>query len=349
MGSNRLKYPDGFWNDNKDVIIYKYQNGMSSNMIGEEYGCYGSTILNHLKEWGVEIRNNKSNRYNNKYYVNVNCFDDINNEDQAYWLGYIFSDGHITNNGHLMFGCHVQDIDILYKVKNFLSAENPIIFDIYNNPRLTINSRYICDKLKNMGFTHNKSWVVDFNKIKNNIPNNLLHHFIRGMFDGDGSIRYYNYDYVKGYQYHFGYTGLYEVCKFIADYLHINSKIIKERDTNTYTIRTTNAPLIKYIYSVLYKDSTIYCDRKYNTYNKVLELIKQENKDKVRGVCWYKNSNQWIAQCHVNKNNITIGYFDNKYDAEYARLKYEYDNFGNESPQWYLFKDYGIGDTNDGN
>lgn len=42
-------------------------------------------------------------------------------------------------------------------------------------------------------------------KIRNDSHEN---HFIRGMFDGDGSIRYYKYGYQKSPRYHFGYTGL---------------------------------------------------------------------------------------------------------------------------------------------
>lgn len=341
--TNRCKHPKDFWENNKKYIINKYQSGISANQIGKEFGCYGSTIINHLKEWNVSIRNSSETRYNNVYTCNIHFFDMIDTEEKAYWLGYIFADGHISTKNHLMFCCNIEDIDILYKLKSSLNSNHPIYYNKDNNPCITICNKYICDKLINIGFTHNKSYIVDFNKIKNNIPDNLLHHFIRGMFDGDGSIKYYNYDYVKGYQYHFGYTGLLDVCKFIAEYLHINTKIIHECNT-TYTCRITNAPLIKYIYSIIYKDVTIYCDRKYNTYNKILKLIKQENKDKVRGVSWLKKSNQWIAQCHINKKNITIGYFDNKYDAEYARLKYEYDNFGVNAPQWYYFKEYRIGE-----
>lgn len=347
MGSNRFKYSEGFWEEHKEEIINQYESGISANKIAKQYNCWGSTIIDHLNEWNIKIRNNKEHRYNNLYDLDIHFFDEINTEEKAYLLGYILADGHISKNNHLMFGCQYCDIDILEKIKKSLKSNHIVKFNKDGNPVLIMPCKYICEKLFSMGFTHNKSHEVDFNKIISFVPNELMHHFIRGMFDGDGSIRYYNYDYVKGYQYHFGYTGLYEVCEFVSKYLNIKTKIIRERnEEETYTTRITNAPLIKYIYSVLYKDATIYCDRKYKTFNYVLELIHQENKDCVRGVSWYKNSNQWMASCHMNKINKTIGYYNTKYEAEYARLKYEYDNFGYAAPQFYFFDEYHITETN---
>ena len=212
---------------------------------------------------------------------------------------------------------------------------------------MTICSKHLGQTLFNMGFTHNKSYEVDFAKIITYIPDELMHHFVRGMFDGDGSIKYYDYNYMTGYQYHFGYTGLKEVCKFVSTFLKLNTKIARERDTNTYTLKTSNAPMIKYIYNRLYKDATIYCDRKYNTFKKVLQLIKEEKKDEVKGVSWYPKSEKWMAACHIGKKNKTIGYYDTKREAEIARLQYEYNTFGSDSMQWFFFEEYGITKQND--
>lgn len=37
------------------------------------------------------------------------------------------------------------------------------------------------------GITTNKSLTINWNEITKNIPLDLLHHFVRGYFDGDGS------------------------------------------------------------------------------------------------------------------------------------------------------------------
>lgn len=345
---NRTKFPPGFWEEHKNEIINEYVNNKkSADVICKQYNCDGSSIIRHLREWDIPIRNSASDRYNNLYNVNVHYFDNIDTEHKAYWVGYIFADAHISKSKYLMFGCSIQDIDILQKVQIDLSSNYPIGRNKDGNPILNICSKHIGQTLLNMGFTHNKSYEVDFAKIVTHIPKDLLHHFVRGMFDGDGSIRYYDYNYAKGYQYHFGYTGLKEVCEFVADFLKLKTKIIKERDTNTYTLKTANAPMIKYIYNILYKGATIYCKRKYDIFQEVLRLIKEEKKDKVKGVSWYPKSSKWMAACHIGKVNKTIGYYDTKYEAEKARLQYEYNTFGSESMQWFFFDEYNITEQND--
>lgn len=343
MRQNRTKYPPGFWEEHKNDIINEYVNNKkSADVICKQYDCDPSSIIRHLREWGVSIRNSALDRYNGLYDVDIHYFDNIDTEHKAYWLGYIFADGHISKNMHLMFGCQMEDIDILERVKEDFNCTYPIRLNKDNNPTLNICSKHICETLVNMGFTHIKSYEVDFQKIITYVPQNLLHHFVRGMFDGDGSIRCYNYDYATGYQYHFGYTGLKEVCEFVAKFLKLKTKIIRERDTDTYTLKTANAPMIKYIYGILYKDATIYCQRKYDIFQEILRFIKEERKDEVKGVAWYPKSNKWMAACHIGKKNKTIGYYDTKREAETARLQYEYDTFGLDSMQWFFFDEYGI-------
>lgn len=45
---------------------------------------------------------------------------------------------------------------------------------------------------------------------------------------------------------------------------------------------------------------------------------KHKGKDGVKGVCWHKIKNKWIASCSVNGSLKHVGYFENKEDAEQA-------------------------------
>lgn len=340
---SKAEYSSGLLEEYKDEIINMYVNQKKSGCdIGKLYGCHENTILRHLRKWGITTRNAASDRYNGTHSINIHYFDKVDTEHKAYWLGYIFADGHIDKKKGLTFCCNVQDVDILEKLKVDFSCDYPIRMRKNNMREMVICSRYLGETLFNIGFTHNKSYEVDFKKILTYIPNELMHHFLRGMFDGDGSIRYYDYDYIAGYQYHFGYTGLKEVCEFVANFLKLKTKISREHNTHTYSISTSNAPMIKYIYNVLYKDATIYCERKYNTFQEVLKLIHEEKKDEVKGVSWYPKFKKWMSTCRIGKINKTIGYYNTKREAEIARLQYEYDNFGSESMQWFFFDEYGI-------
>ena len=60
------------------------------------------------------------------------------------------------------------------------------------------------------------------------------------------------------------------------------------------------------------------------------------------GVCFSKGANKWMSYIMINKKNIYLGYFVNKYDAIIARLQAEQKYFKEFAPQRHLFEQYGI-------
>lgn len=251
------------WESRKEEVLNLYiHENMSAEKIGKIYGCWGSTVICWLDKWGVKRR---KIRHNAIYNLNYKIFDNIDSEHKAYWLGFMFADGHISNQDTIMLTVQKKDVEIIHKWKEFLSAEHPISNDTHNNPSLNIKCKYLCDRFRQLGYTNRKSYSIDFNKIINNIPDNLRNHFIRGMVDGDGCIKVYNYSYLKKPQYHFGYTGLEYVCEFIKEYLSLDRKLVKETDI-TYTCVTRDLNKILNIRDFLYKDSSIWLSRKHDVF-----------------------------------------------------------------------------------
>lgn len=254
-----------FWDNEKERVLHLYlEEEKSCEEIGRIYNCYGSTIGSHLKRWGIEIR---KRRVNALYKTDVNYFHIIDTEEKAYWIGLLLADGHVSKRG--MIQLCMKDLDVIEKFKTSLQSEHPIKYDRYNNPYISIRCKEYYVDLTHIGFHNRKSYFIDLDKILSHIPKELIRHFIRGYFDGDGSIRIYNYDYLRKPQYHFGVTGLKEVCEFIQNYLGIERKLVQESEI-TYTCVTRDLNKIKEIYEILYKDATIYMDRKYETFNKIL-------------------------------------------------------------------------------
>lgn len=63
----------------------------------------------------------------------------------------------------------------------------------------------------------------------------------------------------------------------------------------------------------------------------------------VIGVSWHKRKQQWQVRISDKLNHRkSIGYFDNKEDAIYARLLAEAQYYGDFAPQKHLFEQYNI-------
>lgn len=256
-----------FWDSIKDEVIDKYINQKrTSNSIGEDYGCSGSTVDRHLERWGIERR---KERCNSKYSFDIHFFDVIDTEEKAYILGLLLADGHISKNNAIMLT--LKDIDIIKKYLVAIHSDTPIKIDRYGNYAANITSVSMANRLRDIGLSNRKSYYIDLERVLSNIPKHLEHHFVRGLFDGDGSIKIYHYKYLKKPQLHFGYTGLLNVVEYVRDYFGIKTKMVKESDI-TYTCVSSCRSTICDVYKILYKDATIYIDRKYKTFKEIINM-----------------------------------------------------------------------------
>lgn len=136
-----------------------------------------------------------------KYIYNESYFKEIQNEKQAYWLGFLCADGCITRfyrneklkSMSLELTLQSQDLDHLVNFKNDLETNVPIshktISGKYEADKISINCTSMCRDLIKLGCTPTKSLTLEFPS-ENIVPSNLLRHFIRGYFDGDGGVSY---------------------------------------------------------------------------------------------------------------------------------------------------------------
>lgn len=105
--------------------------------------------------------------------------------DMAYVLGFIFADGCLVKYKN---GCHALDItskDLkhLELIKQKLESGHKI-GKKERGYRIQIRNKDIYSDLIKIGLTPKKSETVKFPRI----PKRYFAHFIRGIFDGDGSV-----------------------------------------------------------------------------------------------------------------------------------------------------------------
>ena len=262
----------------QNQIIIDYLSGKSMRQIEKDYGVSRQTTAKFLEK--NNIKKDKGNHYR-KYYHNFDYFENIDTEDKAYWLGFIFADGHITNNdnryGQDQFGisCAEKDKEILSKFLVSIEANNPIlIYKRKNNEgqplcRVQLTSQKTVNDLIDKGCFKQKTLIL---KPPKKVPQTLIRHFIRGFFDGDGSItKTYNKKQDR-IIYGINFTSTIEICEWLQQIFNFGSVILEKRRKNTYYFSFGGNNQIKYFYHFLYDNATIYLDRKYNRFQEFLKI-----------------------------------------------------------------------------
>ena len=128
----------------------------------------------------------KRNMRRRNHYVNPDFFKKWSPES-AYVFGLFCSDGHVSvAKDYCSIHLHSNDTYILEKINRIIKSNYPIS-RYKDSSMLRIYNKIFCKDLVILGCTPRKSLNLKFPEI----PENYLSHFIRGFFDGDGSI-YFN-------------------------------------------------------------------------------------------------------------------------------------------------------------
>jgi len=237
----------------------------------KKYGVSHSTLPKYLKEYlNIKIIPRIKPKFNNTF------FDNINTEEKAYWLGFIYADGYISSSPLKQEGKHaytfelslkVDDFTHLEKLKVLLQTQRPILLT-ETRCRLLVNDKHFWETLNNYGCTPNKSLTLKFPDINIFADKNLVRHFMRGYFDGDGCITYVNKEHTRlGMQ-------LLGTKEFLKEYIKYLPDIFKDLtlrhnhnndQEETYLINTScNKAYLFFDY--LYNNSTAYLNRKYERF-----------------------------------------------------------------------------------
>lgn len=253
------------------VEEYASDPSLTFMYIKEKYGFKNETFKKVLDVVGV-----KSDR-RFKVSFNTNKFREIKTESDAYFLGFILADGYLNNSKNTV-RVKVADIDsdILFKLADYLELSHYHIKTEYNlltgnkQRYLSVYRKGIVANLENKGIHQAKS--------NNEIPYykidpSLVRHYIRGIFDGDGYI------FKSGWN--IGFSISEEVLLFIKDvfdrnlpegYSNGKKGVQYDEKSNVYRLRIFGKFNVLSVLDYLYKDSTVYLDRKFNLYNDIKKL-----------------------------------------------------------------------------
>lgn len=283
-----------------------------------------------------KIRVGKEKRSNNskikkekpleKYKVNPNQFISEFTPISVYILGLIWADGHVSKNPKtrsISLATTYPDANTFIPL--FLKTGNWSIYSYKhkNNPtwkltcQIVTSNKYINDFLLQHGYLSKNNNSADL--ILSKIPEKLHHYWFRGLFDGDGHLHTdkkgtHNLHISSTYDQNWNYIE--NMCKK----LNIRYKILKR--INKKTQKSSSFYIFgmyriidfcNYIYNN-YPEDNIGLKRKYDRF---LELLKTEEKNRYTGVSFNKKHKNWRAYTSGANNCIIkhLGCFLSKEEA----------------------------------
>ena len=204
----------------------------------------------------------------------LDIFEKIDTEEKAYWLGFLYADGSVgSKENKIELGLAEKDLKQIEKFKTFLKINNKISYrESSKSYRISFRSDKCKQDLINLGCVPKKSLILTFPS-EEQVPNNLIKHFIRGYFDGDGHIPKDKYS--RDAQFISTRSFCEYVQKYLKELLDINSVVtlnIKDKNSPRYngvtcTWRIKDKKSSKKFYDYIYKDANMYLKRKYEVYS----------------------------------------------------------------------------------
>lgn len=224
----------------------------------------------------IDLKINKLGLIKSKYIYDHAFFKNITTEEQAYWCGFIMADGCVsinekTNSCELCIKLQAKDAEHLQKFNLALHGNIPVkVFEEYSilpgaatpvisqQCQIRLYSEEMVHDLDKYGVVPNKSLIKKF---PHNIPADLMRHYIRGYFDGNGSLTFTQ----KSRRCTF-YTGSYDFAIALHDYINQNvcktSSVYKNPETNCYIFYCSSYSSMYLLLNFLYKESNIKLNRK---------------------------------------------------------------------------------------
>lgn len=271
-------------NEELKNIIQDYENGVSIGKLEKKYHHDKNTLKRVLQENDIKIRNRsealkcsqikkEADNSRRKYKVNDDYFSNQNSK-MAYVLGFLMADGNVSQSSNrIQIILSEEDADFLNMFYEEIGG-SPVVHYVVNGGKQKI-CRWECisSKIKKDLITYdvipNKTGHA---KIPTKLNKEFYPDFIRGYFDGDGSIYKENKSGAIGFEIVSHNT---EILEQIISYFEENDipkvRIKEDKRCNiNYRFRYRKLSSKK-IYNLLYyKDFSLHLPRKYNKFTDIV-------------------------------------------------------------------------------
>jgi hypothetical protein len=176
-------------------LIDRYQGGESARKICLDFPFAEDVALKVLRDFDIPIKTRKEIRFSMGHSFNESAFSDTNEQECAYFYGWLLTDGNIkeTKYGHqVSIELGLKDIEIVESLKSYIGNGNSIRVrhrtdirqdKIYSQCSFAFQYEPVTNKLMDLGLEPRKSK-------KEICPDAFLYnrHFWRGVLEGDGYL-----------------------------------------------------------------------------------------------------------------------------------------------------------------
>lgn len=242
------------------------QLGFTRSIIAEHFNIPDWKLKKHIaaNKWGKTVPT----------IGNPHAFDDYS-EEACYWAGFIAADGNVDNKNRIRVMLKYDDLGHLEKFKEFLKSTHTISTntDKYNRCSFEFTHASMREVLEfNFGICPNKTNILEFPSY---MPDKYIVHYIRGYFDGDGSIceSFSNKNSITSSIYATFSSGSRQfsvnLFNFLKDSISIGGHLQEFEGSTKWQLKY-NTNDAKILLKYLYDNCTIYLDRKFSLYQRLV-------------------------------------------------------------------------------
>ena len=269
MGLYKRKNNIPFTESEKEKIVEMRKSGYGKAYIANEIGLPVKRVERYIDSLDIPYKKRTPTRKDNTLHtLDTNYFDTIDAEGKAYWLGFIMADGSLSDY-RLTIRLSYADYEHLKEFKKAIQFSGEIVVKegsnnfkkMYKSCTIEVNSRDLVEGLSQYMPIGKKSDKIELP----NIDSNLMNHFIRGYFDGDG--------YIVRTRKHMGICGNPKFLTGISE-LFLSEGLRKEEEgymsnvnkEETYGELRYSKRATERILEWIYSDAKTYLKRKYDDY-----------------------------------------------------------------------------------
>lgn len=262
-------------------VLNKYKELNSIIEVAKFFNISYETVRIILRKNGY-VSNKKKPVYSNTLIIDY--FKNIDTEDKAYFAGFIKADGYIDKDRRrFALRINERDIEILQRFCDALNLPQERINYLKRSKESEYYSKNRLNSVE-VAVTHNEfvSYIDDIKSESfiSKIPDELVYHFIRGYFDGDGCINYKNIKKLKFQINIMGSPNDDHMLRFICKYFNFN--IYYDKRSNLPLIQCGNSNLIEEFRDKCYNNCYIYLSRKKIKFD--LFKFTKETSTTIRGI-----------------------------------------------------------------